>query len=184
VKGKLKLSQRERILAGGITLSLVVATYNLGYKSQQKEIASLQETLQVQETELQKKQETLRDLQTKSAVLERANQNEKQLGKYIEASKYMSNLLRQLGAEEGRADIHLRQIDIKETTKVNNLYRSSLQLEVESSFLALGRFLASLEKSDLLIEVKSLQLNRIDSELKRCQATIEVQGYFNGEGDI
>ena len=91
----------------------------------------------------------------------------------------MSNLLRKLGADEEERGMILKSIAVEQNKKVSNFYQTTMKVEVESSFVALGNFLGALSDSETLIDVKNVSLNRIDSDLKRCTAVIEVHGYFN-----
>lgn len=180
------LMPRERILIGLTTVGLCALTYGMGYQKQVKEVANLESQLASQKAEVEKKQNSLKDLETQNEALNKILNGKSQLKKYIETSRYMAELLRQLGARDTykNSNLNLRSINIKETAKVSNFSRSTFQLEIESSFIELGRYLASLEASDLLVEVQSVKLSRIDNELKRCIANIEVHGYHNKEAGI
>ena len=73
----------------------------------------------------------------------------------------------------------------KELTENNKTleYVPSDKKKLSSSFISLGKFLEALNDSQLLVEVKSMKLTRIDNDLKRCKAQIEVLGYYKrGEG--
>lgn len=180
------MAPRERILVGLTIVGLCVLTYTMGYQKQLKEAASLQSQLATQIMDVEKKQNSLKDLEEQNEALNRILSSKSQFRKYIETSKYMAELLRQLGARDTYKDsnLNLRSINIKETAKISNFSRSTFQLEIESSFIELGRYLASLEASDLLVEVQSVKLFRIDNELKRCIANIEVHGYHNKEAGL
>jgi hypothetical protein len=71
---------------------------------------------------------------------------------------------------------------LAEKSKKTGAYTQTLyELETESSFLAIGKFLESLEDSPLLTEVESVEISRIEQEMKRCTAKIRLYGYV-GEG--
>jgi hypothetical protein len=50
-------------------------------------------------------------------------------------------------------------------------------IELESNFLAVGRFLQRLEDSPLLTELHSIEIERAPSEMKRVRTNIKLYSY-------
>jgi Tfp pilus assembly protein PilO len=183
MKVKINLKPRERILVAAVIAVASVLSFGLGNEKQVQKIKTIESDLSTKNEELNKKQIELTDLQAKAETIQRALSGKWNLKKYLESSKYMAELLKELGAKEGvdKYDFHLKSLTIKGTEKVNSFNRTTFNLEIESNFIELGKYLAALEKSELLVQVQSVKLTRIDNDLKRCVAIIEVHGYHNYE---
>lgn len=177
----LNLSMRERLLSGAVILSLMVAFYKFWFSKQVVEIDRLKSEAITIEKSMQIEKRVLQDLHAASV---RAIQNKKQdqrYIKYLEASRYLSTLIEKLGAEPDTKGIELLKMNVADRKTVNEFQKNTFQIEIESSFVALGKFLGTIDASKLLLEVKSVRLSRIDQELKRCKAVVEVDGYYKPE---
>lgn len=174
-----KMNLRERIMSVTILVVVPIAYYSVVYKHQTEKETTLSKSVLEEETKLQAKVTTLADLQVKAEAARKTLDSNEDIKRYLDANKYMSNLLRKLGADQEDHGLNLKNISIEDHKKENNFYKSSMKVEVEASFVALGNFLGKLSDSETLIDVKSVELNRIDTDLKRCTATIVLHGYYN-----
>jgi Tfp pilus assembly protein PilO len=174
-----KLNKRERIMGAMIAVCVPLVYLSVVYTSQAEKIQTLQTSLQTESSKLQSQEAILTDLTAKAILAKKASDSNDEIKRYLETNRYMSNLLRKLGADEQERGMILKNIAVQDNKKLNNFYQSTMKVEVESSFVALGNFLGALSDTETLIDVKTVVLNRIDSDLKRCTAVIEVNGYFN-----
>lgn len=174
-----KMNMRERIMTAAVLVAVPCAYFSMVSQKQSNEILTTQAAVATTQQALQTSQATLVELELKAAVAQKSLNANDEVKRYLESNKYMSNLLRKLGADEEDNGLFLKDITIENNNKENNFYRSAMKVQVESTFVALGNFLGKLSDSETLIDVKSVELNRIDSDLKRCTATIQLQGYFN-----
>lgn len=175
----LRMNRRERILCAAMTLSLVVGFYKLGIRSQAASINSLHAQIATAQDSIKRKTEVVRQLHNESVSTLNARSTDQTYLNYLQQNQYLSNLLDNLGAKSS-GEIQLKSIDVQSHDKTNGLNRSRFKLRIESSFVSLGQFLEKLAEKPLLLEVRSVELDRIDGDLKRCEATIEVDGYYKG----
>ena len=75
----------------------------------------------------------------------------------------------------------LLKISLDEQTKESGYKKLLYTLEIESSFIEIGKFLEKLEDAPLLTEVNAVEIKRIDTEMKRCQAQIKLYSYVRVE---
>ncbi len=176
------LSLRERVLFIVILLIFLLAFNKLWIDRQDKKIVALLSQIKSKKSQIQKSNKLMQELHAKSVDSISSTKKKPQYEKYLEANRYLSNLIRNLGTESRGGDIHLQRMYIDGHKKVSDFFRSSFKLDVEVSFKSLGEFLGEIGGSKLLIEVKSIKLTRIDKELKRCNATIEIYGYYQAGG--
>ncbi len=177
---KITFTNRERAIMAVMMVTLLLVTYVFGLKKQQLEQSSLKEQLTKEEAALRERKNMADELSKQSAA-QSSNPTADSHRKYLEASRYFSTLLKKLGADETSDKFQVKNIDVSEYTKVKNLYRSTIKLEVETSFIDLGNFLNTLGQADVLLDIRNIKLTRIDNDLKRCIASIEVYGYYDGE---
>jgi hypothetical protein len=83
------------------------------------------------------------------------------------------------GSKEGAFSVS--KISAERSVKIGSYTQTLYELDAESSFLSIGKFLETLEDSPLLTEVDSIEISRIEQEMKRCSAKIRLFGYV-GEG--
>ena len=174
-----KMNKRERILSCTIMLCLPLVYFTVLSPQQANKITELNASVQNTSTQLQASETKLSGLMTQVAASKKSLNTNDEVKRYLEANRHMSNLLRKLGANEEEHGMILKNITVDQNKKMNNFYQTTMKVEVESSFVALGNFLGALSDTETLIDVKTVMLNRIDSDLKRCTAVIEVNGYFN-----
>lgn len=174
-----KMNRRERILSIFILVSLPLAYSTVVYSQQSKKITELTATVQAERTKLATSEQSMLELTNKAALATKSLNSNDEVKRYLDTNRYMSSLLRKLGADEQERGMILKTIAVEQNKKLNNFYQTTMKVEVESSFVALGNFLGALSDTETLIDVKTVTLNRIDSDLKRCTAIIEVDGYFN-----
>ena len=174
-----KFNKRERILSSAILVCLPLVYLAVVAPQQARQVSGLNISVQTATTQLQESQANLAGLMTQVATSKKSLDTNDEVKRYLEANRHMSNLLRKLGANEEEHGMILKNITVDQNKKMNNFYQTTMKVEVESSFVALGNFLGALSDTETLIDVKTVMLNRIDSDLKRCTAVIEVNGYFN-----
>lgn len=174
-----KLNNRERILCLVILVCLPLAYFSVVYEQQATKIETLKASIQTEKTKLEEREKTVQELTTKALLAQKSTNSSEEVKRYLEANRHMSNLLRKLGADEQERGMILKHIAVEQNKKLSNFFQTTMKVEVESSFVALGNFLGALSDTETLIDVKTVTLNRIDSDLKRCTAVIEVNGYFN-----
>jgi hypothetical protein len=79
-------------------------------------------------------------------------------------------------------DFTVQKITSMQSTKFGGYTQTLYALEADSSFIAIGKFLENLEDSPLLTEIESIDIARIENEMKQCKASIRLYGYVGGAG--
>ena len=75
----------------------------------------------------------------------------------------------------------LTKLSLEDQSTENGYKKMLYSLDAEASFIEIGKFLEKLEDAPLLTEVSSVEINRIDNEMKRCQAHIKLFSYVRKE---
>ena len=75
----------------------------------------------------------------------------------------------------------LTKLSLDEQSTENGYKKILYSIEAEASFLDIGKFLERLEDAPLLTEVNSVEINRIDEEMERCQTHIKLYSYVRIE---
>ena len=86
-----------------------------------------------------------------------------------------TDFLRDLSSQE--RNLRVNEIKSVKQQVVGIYLKTYYAMEVETSFLDLGQFIERLEKSNHIVEISNVTVRRIDKDLRRCTATIELAGF-------
>lgn len=96
-------------------------------------------------------------------------------------NQQFSNIISSLAKGDGQSPFLLSRISVDKATDSKSYLKTSFSVDVEASFMAIGRFLEGLEESTLLMEVDSVSITRMSNELKKCTAKVKFSSY-TGKG--
>ena len=99
------------------------------------------------------------------------------LDKYDRSNRSLANVVDTLAKGDGKSPFAVNKIVTEKQESLDGYTKTLFSLDVDASFLAIGGFLEGLDHSLLLAEVRSVDISRISSELKRCSAKIELESY-------
>jgi hypothetical protein len=99
----------------------------------------------------------------------------------LEKNNNISSLLTKMSGDGVR--FSLNRLVVEEHKVINGYSRTLFNLEIESSFIELGKFIESMENSDFLVDFQSVEISRVDRELKLAVAKIKVFSYAS-RGDL
>ncbi|MBF0299932.1 MAG: type 4a pilus biogenesis protein PilO [Oligoflexia bacterium] len=99
----------------------------------------------------------------------------------IKIENNVPSLIKKITELSDLSKIQLKKIKLIENKNKIFFNEYSISVEVESSFLILGHFLESMEKIPMPINVKSIEISRLDQDLKNCFARIIILGNFERE---
>jgi Tfp pilus assembly protein PilO len=150
-----KLSLRERKLAAAIVI------YDAFSRTSAKK------------AELASAQAMLTELETRKP----ASLRQSPLWGYREENKGLGNLIRKVSSSETLRDFTVRRINLEKEEKLPEYDKTKFQIEVEGPFHSIGNFLEELESSRFLTRVESVQVFRIEKELRLCRARIYVNSF-------
>lgn len=97
------------------------------------------------------------------------------------ASAKVSSFIRELASQESESRFRINRLGTEETQAVKDYSRTPVTLDVEATFPAIGRFLEALEDAPFLAEVDSLEVYRVENDLRLCAAKIRIYSYAVGK---
>ncbi|NDG84649.1 MAG: hypothetical protein EBX52_06375 [Proteobacteria bacterium] len=103
------------------------------------------------------------------------------LEKYVGSNDRFSKVIMGVVSGSKEGSFSISKIAAEKSVKVGIYTQTTYEIEAESSFLSIGKFLETLEDSPLLTEVDSIEISRIEEEMRKCTAKIRLFGYV-GEG--
>ena len=97
---------------------------------------------------------------------------------YRQENSGLGNLIRKVSSSDSKRDFTVRRITVVGKEEKPTEYDSTkFEIEVEGPFHAIGNFLEELEGSRFLTRVESVQVSRIEKELRLCRARIFVNSF-------
>ena len=102
------------------------------------------------------------------------------LQKYLAMNERFSDLITRLNGD-GKV-YRVNRLAMEKQEIKASFSKNTFNLEIETSFLKLGQFIEALEKSDFLLEINSVDVLRVDRELRKCTARIQLNSYVARKG--
>jgi hypothetical protein len=181
--GKIKLKKSEVAL---LSLFAFASVYLFEtYYLKPRKVAL--EALKVEESNLQMKidqnQILLTTLKNKvPASIELKTSNEL-LDKYMKSNDRFSNVLTSIISNSNQIAFTVNRIATESQAQLMGYAQTLYSIQASASFIAIGKFLESLEDSPLLTEVQSIDIERTGNELRMCKANIKLFNYVSGTID-
>jgi hypothetical protein len=170
-------SLREILLVAGTMGALAFAYLQFWHLPRNREIAALQK----QVIEAKKKLEN--DLSAADALSKKANADpveqaaDAQMDRVREMNSNFANIVRELSGGDTPDLFTIKSLNLAKEEKMADYSKVLFNLELEAPFLSVGQFLERLEKSDLLTEVVSVDISRVQPEMKRCTIRLSLYSY-------
>lgn len=168
-----RLNQRERTLAAAVVVVFALLAGKffifdellLAYDAHSQAVAK--------EAELAKSRAMLTDLDSARPVSLRKSP----LWTYRRENSGLGNLIRKVSSSDSKRDFTVRRISMDKEEKLPEYDKTRFEIEVEGPFHSIGNFLEELESSRFLTRVESVQVFRIEKELRLCRARIFVSSF-------
>ena len=103
------------------------------------------------------------------------------MDQYILANDHFSSAITGIVNSSKSKAFTLIKLSLEDQSSDSGYKKMLYSLDAEASFIEIGKFLEKLEDAPLLTEVTSIEINRIDTEMKRCQAHIKLYSYVRSE---
>jgi Tfp pilus assembly protein PilO len=100
-----------------------------------------------------------------------------ELSKLEASSSRLSAFLKEITDEEEDERFGITRLSTEPSAVSGSFVKTPVNIEVEASFPAVGRFLEHLEDSPLLAEIDSIELSRVDNDLRMVVAKIRMFSY-------
>jgi hypothetical protein len=178
VKQKQKLKSHEIAFLSSMALALFFVYNHYWKTSHAMKLAALNNELaRVNEEALNDQKLLDKLLSTNRNPADLALQTSKDLlDKYAKSNDHFSKVMMQLSDKAG-TPFSLTRFATENQTKVGPYTKTSISLEAQATFLTIGRFLETLDDSPLLTEVESIEIKRVSTDLKLCNAKIRIFSY-------
>ncbi|RZA05712.1 MAG: hypothetical protein EOP11_12190 [Proteobacteria bacterium] len=93
------------------------------------------------------------------------------------ASAKVSSFIRELASQESESKFRIVRLGTEDALAGAEYARTPVTLDVEATFPAIGHFLEQLEDGPFLAEVDSLEVYRVENDLRMCAAKIRIYSY-------
>ncbi|NDD91395.1 hypothetical protein EBZ37_04855 [bacterium] len=170
---------RELVLAVVAATVLSIAFGKYWYKPRKLSIANEIRLVEETNKKLIADQEVFSDLQKIDSESEQPRGQDPRITVIREANSSFANIIKKLSGTDDPDLFSIKNIAVEKEESFSEYSKVLFSLELEAPFLHVGRFLETLEKSDLLTEVVDIEANRIEPELKRCSVKLKLYSYVN-----
>ncbi len=170
----IKMNLRERILLVAILIVVALIGFRFTVVDEFLQISEIRKNTEAVEAEIARSRSMLSDLASRKP----ASFTSSPLFAYKQENSGLGNLiLRVSNSAESSRDFVVRRIALEKNESLPEFEKNSFQLEVEGPFHSIGNFLQDLEESRFLTRVESVQVFRIEKELRLCRARILVSSF-------
>ncbi len=129
--------------------------------------------------EFQQRVTLVGDLQKRVAASVQENNIGTNTKDLLSLSRHLGDVLHRLVSEDKK--LLVNTIQIVKTEKQKEFRDVQLGLELEGSFKSIGSFVERLEDSSVLSEVSKIDVARINSDLERCIAKVNIKVRLFGD---
>jgi uncharacterized coiled-coil protein SlyX len=176
--GRGKLSRTSNFMIYLIIAASSVLYYKMAFVGSRSTLDNLNRSIASEEVELEKARTQLNSLASGSSAMAADKRYSKDLNeKYMSANKSLGEVIETLAKGVEESSFAVNKIATEKQESHDGYTRTLFNVDVESSFPAIGRFLEGLEHSPLLTDVRSVQISRINGDLQRCSTTIKLYSY-------
>ena len=180
--GKLKMKMSESILISLFSVMSMFAFDRFWQKPHSKELKELQAKVVDAKRKIDDTQKLLDGLKNRAPAAATADHHTASslFDRYLTSNERFSNVIMGIFSGSKENEFSVQRISALQSTRFEGYTQTLYSLDAESNFIAIGKFLENLEDSPLLTEIESIDISRIDNELKQCRASIRLYGYVGG----
>jgi hypothetical protein len=175
---RLKLS--ESVLLSLVILGGAFLFQRFWVLPNSQRLVELQQKTKATQARIDEMRTQLTTVKVKAPATEEVKTAQSLLDRYISTNEKFSSVVMGIFTGSKERDFTISKIIAEKTEKVGIYTQTLYQIDAESSFIAIGKFLEGLEDSALLTEVESINITKIEEEMKRCKASIRLYGYVGG----
>ncbi len=175
----LKLSQRERVIAGLTLVMLVFGFFKYWYAVKNTEIQDLKSKISIVESNISKNQIEI----AKLSILNNQNSDDsmnltdekKQKNTF---SNHLSEIIGSLNQNEKYKTFTLLGIELSKTNSEKYFDQIDWLVDIESTFLDLGHFIEYFEQKAVFSQIQSVDISRPEDELQMVYATFKIRNHL------
>jgi hypothetical protein len=180
--GKVKLKLSESLLISAFSLVLMFAFDRYWQKPHSKELQDIQSKVATTRKNIEETRKVLDGLKNRTPASQDNHTTQTLFDRYLTSNERFSSVIMGIFSGSKENDFTVQKITSMQSTKFGGYTQTLYALEADSSFIAIGKFLENLEDSPLLTEIESIDIARIENEMKQCKASIRLYGYVGGAG--
>jgi hypothetical protein len=178
--GKLKLKWTESLLVSLFAVMSMVAFDRFWQKPHSKELKELQAKVTETRKKVDETRKVLEGLKNRAPASADHSTTLSLLDRYLTSNDRFSSVIHGIFSGSNGKEFSVQKITALQSNRFEGYTQTLYALEAESNFIAIGKFLENLEDSPLLTEIESIDIARIEDELKQCRANIRLYGYVGG----
>ena len=177
---KIRLKKNETIL---ISLILVILMALFGFLWKKSSFVTALNELQLKTDAAKTQVLESRALYEKLSKREPAGvgATKEFLDQYVLLNDHFSSVITGIVNSSKGKEFTLTKLSLDDQSSEAGYKKMLYSIDAEASFIDIGKFLEKLEDAPLLTEVSSVEINRIDTEMKRCRAHIKLYSYVRAE---
>lgn len=176
IKLKTKRQPRE-IMLGFIALGCVVFFfYTKFYKTKAALVVSSAGKITDLKKEISGNGAMLSELKAKVGALEETS---KDTSKDDKPTRFLSELISEINARD--SGIRVSQYSSHVIKVENSVLSLDLDLELESTFMDLATLIERLEEKYKFLEIKKLEITKVDDFLQKCKSSVSLSVYLDKE---
>ncbi|MBU6152765.1 MAG: hypothetical protein KGP28_00555 [Bdellovibrionales bacterium] len=177
---KFKLKWSESLLISLFSVMSMFAFDRFWQKPHSLELMSLKARISETRKKVEDTQKVLEGLKNRVPAVADNQTTLSLLDRYLSSNDRFSNVIQGIFKGSKESEFSIQSIVALQSNRFEGYTQTLYSLEAESSFIAIGKFLENLEDSSLLTEIESIDIARIENELKQCKASIRLYGYVGG----
>jgi hypothetical protein len=178
--GKRKLKWTESLLISLFSVVALMAFERFWQKPHSKERKELEAKVASTRKSIEEAKKVLDDLKSRAPASQDNQTTQSLFHRYLSANDRFSSVVMGIFSGSKEYDFAVQKISALQSNRFEGYTQTLYSLEAESNFIAIGKFLENLEDSPLLTEIESIDISRIENELKQCKASIRLYGYVGG----
>ncbi len=176
---KIKFNNTERILTLLTSLVIVFGFYFTWYSAKSRRLQRVQSSVDQTLLNISAKKITLEKIKEKKE--EKINVDltpyKKQIDYLVNTKTSFSDYIQSIGYQSLNEDIIINKVSTEKSTKDKFFKKVYFNIQIESSFLNIGKFIEKLDSSRHLTRIESIDIQRMSSDLQICNVEIKVIAY-------
>jgi|GEM_PF-6943287 len=177
---KFKLKTSESILVSVFALLSMYAFDRFWQQPHSKELKEVQTKVVTARKSVEDKRKVLDSLKSRAPASTEVKTAQTLFDRYLASNDRFSSVIMGIFTGSKENEFSIQKLAALQSTSFGGYVQTLYSLDVESNFIAIGKFLENLEDSPLLTEVESIDITRIENEMKQCKASIRLYGYVGG----
>lgn len=173
-----RLTRNEKILACILPAVAALAHHQFILTPWKARSVEAKGKIALAKSKLETGRRTYEDLKNQIKTPARAAAPQVLVLEFDRSNDRFSKLISELTREAQAASLRLKRLSTEKPSTSDAYVKSAITLDVDASFIAIGKFLERLGDLPILAEVDSLEIYRVEGDLRKCSARIKLLSYL------